>query len=54
MKRHSHHIYVKPEDDIITALELMVSSDLVDMPVVDRQGKILGDITISEILVSLF
>jgi CBS domain-containing protein len=53
MQGHSHNISVTPEDDIVTALDIMVLSDLMDIPVVDGQGKILGDITLSEILLNL-
>jgi CBS domain-containing protein len=53
MQRHSHNISVTPEDDIVTALDIMVLSDLMDIPVVDEEGKILGDITLSEILLNL-
>ena len=53
MQSYSYNINVTPEDDIVTALDIMVSSDLMDIPVVDSQGKILGDITLSEILLNL-
>jgi len=40
---YSYSAHVKP-DDIISALNLMISSNLIDVPVVDEQGKILGDL----------
>ena len=49
----SHNIYVTLEDEIVTALDIMYTSDLMDIPVVNGQGKILGDITLSEILLNL-
>ncbi|MBS7651447.1 CBS domain-containing protein [Candidatus Bathyarchaeota archaeon] len=48
--RHSYDAYVKPDDDLIKALDLMVSMDVIDIPVVDEQGRILGDLKLSDVL----
>ncbi len=48
--RYSHDVHVKPEHNVITALDLMMSQDIIDVPVVDERGKILGDLKLTEIL----
>jgi len=53
MNKETHNIHVSPEDSIITAMDIMVSSDLIDIPVIDKEGKILGDITLTEIMLHL-
>lgn len=50
INRHSHNAHVKPEHDVITALDLMMSQDIIDVPVVNERGKILGDLKLTEIL----
>ena len=41
---------VKLSDDIQLALRVMMETDLIDIPVVDDSGIVLGDLTLSEIL----
>jgi len=48
--RHSHEIFVREHDSIIRALNLMITSDLIDIPVIDDEGKIIGDLKLNEIL----
>jgi len=50
IRTDSHNAYVKPEDDIILALNLMLSLDLITVPVLDEKGKIIGDLKLTEIL----
>ena len=50
INRYSYRATVRSYDDIVTALDLMVSEDLTTVPVVDKQGKVIGDLTLSEIL----
>lgn len=50
MSKNSSNAFVGPDDDIISALNLMISYNLVDVPVVDQNRKILGDLKLSEIL----
>lgn len=45
-----HNAYVRPEDNVIVALNLMMSLDLIDVPVIDEKGKIIGDLKLTEIL----
>lgn len=47
---HSDKATASPEDDVIRCLRLMLSYDLTDIPVVDKRGKILGDVTIPELI----
>jgi len=42
--------HIVPNDDILKALELMLTGDLIDLPVLDKDGKIIGDLKLSEIL----
>jgi Mg/Co/Ni transporter MgtE len=44
---------VKLQDDISKALEIMTEHNLIDVQVVDDQGRILGDITLPLILLKL-
>lgn len=41
---------VKEDDDILTALRLMFSRSLTDLPVLDKNNRIIGDVTIPELL----
>jgi len=50
VRQYSYRVYVKPEDSIISALNIMFLSDLIDIPVIDGQGKIIGDLKLNEIL----
>ena len=47
---HSDKATLHPEDDVVKCLRLMLNYDLTDIPVIDRSGQILGDVTIPEIL----
>ncbi|MFH1327534.1 MAG: CBS domain-containing protein [Candidatus Bathyarchaeota archaeon] len=47
---YSEGTTVKEDDDISRALGLMFSRDLTDLPVLDKKGKIIGDVTIPELL----
>ncbi len=49
----SHRAAIKPEDDILKALDLMMELDLIDLPVINDEGKILGDLKLSAILLKL-
>jgi len=44
---------VKLDESLEKALELMIEMDLVDIPVVDDDRKIIGDLALSEILLKL-
>ena len=37
-------ISVKPDDEVQTAIDLMLSSNLYEVPVVDKDGKVIGEI----------
>lgn len=50
---HSDKAAVSPEDDALKCLRLMLTLDLTDVPVIDKSGKILGDVTIPELIASL-
>lgn len=50
IRRGSSEIYVKPEDSLNSALELMFNEDISSIPVVDEEKKIVGDLTLSEVL----
>lgn len=41
---------VRPDETLADALKQMVDYNEVDIPVLDQQGKILGDLTLSEVL----
>lgn len=44
---------IKLGDSLDKALDLMIEMDLVDIPVVDDDNKVIGDLTLSEILLKL-
>jgi CBS domain-containing protein len=46
----SEKVAVRPEDTLDLALQLMLQTDLVSVPVVDDEGRILGDLTLSFVL----
>lgn len=48
--RYSHLSAVRTDDPPETALTNMISYELIDVPVVDKEGRILGDIRLTEIL----
>jgi Mg/Co/Ni transporter MgtE len=47
---YSGRALVYPEDDAVKCLRFMLNYDLTDIPVIDRSGQILGDITIPELI----
>ncbi|MCW4043796.1 MAG: CBS domain-containing protein [Candidatus Bathyarchaeota archaeon] len=50
MHRYSAETYVKPEDSLASALEMMLNEDTLAIPIVDEEKKIIGDLTLSEAL----
>lgn len=48
---HSHLSRVSPDDPLDEALARMVAHKLIDLPVVDADGRILGDLRLTELLV---
>lgn len=48
--RYSSETYVKPEDSLTSALEMMLNEDILAIPVVDEEKKIIGDLILSEVL----
>jgi len=48
--RYSSETYVKPEDNLTSALEMMLNEDILDIPVVDEEKRIIGDLILSEVL----
>jgi predicted transcriptional regulator len=45
-----HSLGVRPFDDLETALNQMFEHEEIDIPVLDEDGKILGDLKVSEVL----
>lgn len=43
-------VSVHPDDPLEQALQLMLYADIIALPVVDEEGKILGDLTLSDLL----
>ena len=50
---NSSEIYVKPEDSLTSALEMMVAEDISAIPVVDEEKRIVGDLMLSEVLYAI-
>jgi predicted transcriptional regulator len=50
MYRYSVETFVKPEDSLESALDMMLNEDILSIPVVDEEKKIVGDLTLSEVL----
>jgi len=48
--RDSSETYVKPEDTLTSALEMMLNEDILAIPVVDEEKRIIGDLILSEVL----
>jgi CBS domain-containing protein len=46
----SEEVAVRPEDTLDLALQLMLQTDLISVPVLDADGRILGDLTLSCVL----
>lgn len=51
--RDSSETYVKPEDNLTSALDMMFNEDVLAIPVVDEEKKILGDLMLSEVLYAI-
>ncbi len=45
----SEHCTVQPEDPLSDALAMMMENELIDIPVVDGEGQILGDLRLTEL-----
>lgn len=50
---NSAEAFVREDDNILKALRLMLDSSLIDVPVIDSEGKIIGDLKLTEILLNL-
>jgi CBS-domain-containing membrane protein len=50
MYKYSAEAFVKPEDSVELALDMMLNEDTLAIPVVDNEKKIIGDLTFSEVL----
>lgn len=50
---NSAEFFVKEDDDVLKALTLMLDSNLIDVPVLNKDGKIVGDLKLSEILLKI-
>jgi len=50
MYKYSAEAFVKPEDSVELALDMMLNEDTLAIPVVDEEKKIIGDLTFSEVL----
>jgi len=43
-------VSIRPDDPLDQALQIMLDSDIIALPVVDDEGRILGDLTLSDVL----
>lgn len=50
---NSAEAYVKEGDDLLKALKLMLDMNLIDVPVLDHKGKVIGDLKLTEILLNI-
>jgi CBS-domain-containing membrane protein len=50
MYKYSAEAFVKPEDNVELALDMMLNEDTLAIPVIDEGKKIIGDLTFSEVL----
>ncbi|OGD54946.1 hypothetical protein A3K80_01940 [Candidatus Bathyarchaeota archaeon RBG_13_38_9] len=50
MHKYSAEAYVKPEDSLDLALDIMLNEDTLAIPVIDEEKKIIGDLTFLEVL----
>ncbi|WP_455277880.1 CBS domain-containing protein [[Eubacterium] cellulosolvens] len=50
MHKYSAEAYVKPEDSLDLALDMMLNEDTLAIPVIDKEKKIIGDLTFLEVL----
>ena len=53
INKYSGRICLTPDDSLLDALNLMLSEDLITVPIVDERGKILGDLKLSEVLTKI-
>lgn len=53
INKYSDRICLKLDSSLIDALNLMLSEDLITVPIVDESGKILGDLKLSEVLTKI-
>ena len=44
--------YVTPEHDILDAIDLMLDKNLYELPVVDKSGRLLGEVNYFQIIVN--
>ncbi len=52
--RNSKECHVHPDDALESALGLMLEHSLIDIPVLDDEGNIIGDIRLTEVLGKVF
>jgi CBS domain-containing protein len=50
MHPHSQRAAVRPDDPLAHALRLMIELDLIVLPVVDENNRIIGDLKLAEVL----
>ncbi len=50
INRNSAQAYLTMDDPIEKALRLMTENNLIDLPIIDHDGKIIGDIKLSDLL----
>ncbi len=50
MYKYSSEVYVKPDDSLDLALDIMITEDTLSIPVTDDENKIIGDLVFSEVL----
>ena len=43
-------VSIRPDDPLDQALQIMLDSDIIALPVIDDEGRILGDLTLSDVL----
>jgi len=53
INKYSDRICLTLDNSLLDALNLMLSEDLITVPVVDERGKILGDLKLSEVLTKI-
>ena len=50
VRKETKNAAVKLSDDINTAIDKMTQLELVDIPIIDEKGKIIGDLLLSKVL----
>lgn len=53
INKYNDQISLTPDNSLLDALNMMLSEDLITVPVVDEGGKILGDLKLSEVLTKI-